>query len=298
MIKIMKSYFFRIYFGTILFLFILSRSVTAYCEQNASDTDSTNIKKASLFENIKFLGEFYNQTFRYQRIDDNMISISQARVGITMRAFSKFTIQVYGFGRFGKDENLDFWNNRAESGIGIRIKVFSKVFLALYGDFLQGQYLDVPEGQFQPSSDKYHDVRTGIIFWYGYSKWFFSENLVSFPLKPMMEIYSVASYYQRARHNIIAYCNVKYGIEFLRIWKTSFNGYSALYIEKDTLKDYWNNKARYGIGLQIKPIHDFDLKFIFEWLLGTYYGIEGRDKNPHAKNFQDRKIGLTFWYGW
>jgi len=245
---------------------------------------------------LEDVGDWFDASY----LNDSVWQDQTAQQGwIDMWQFTrKLSLEVYGIGRIGRDVNRDFWNNRAEKGIGMRIRFSHKVFLALYSDWIQGQYLKVSEDYPQADNDRYHDFRTGLIFWYGKSKWFTSDAFISFHFKPALEIYSDISYYQKQRHNIIGYANIKYGVEFLRIWKMSLMGYGVLYLAKDTKKDFWNNKADIGPGFWIKPLRNLELKFIFEWLYGSYFGIEGINKNPYPKHFKDRRIGVTFWHGW
>lgn len=284
-----RSVFQTLFFTLLISISLLSESPA----QEASAEDKEQFQRS-----LRFLGEIYNETFIYQRAGDNLIYSSHARAGMKWQYSRKLSLEVYGIGRVGQDANKDFWNNRSEKGMGMRFRFSYKIFLALYSDWIQGEYLKVPDRYPQPDNKTYHDFRTGLIFWYGKAEWFTSKKFLSFHFKPAMEIYSDISYYQKQRHNIIAYANIKYGVEFLRIWKMSFMGYSVLYLTKDTKKDFWNNKMDIGPGFWLKPLQNIELKFIFEWLYGTYYGIEGVDENPFPKHYWDRRIGVVFWYGW
>ena len=111
------------------------------------------------------------------------------------------------------------------------------------------------------------------------------------------EIYSDISYYRSQRNNIIGYLHTKCGLHIFRVWKSVIDAYGVFYVMKDSNRDFWNNKAELGPGIAIQPIPGLDLKFVVEYLFGSYYGIEGIDPNPYPQQYQDRRYGILFWIG-
>jgi len=249
-------------------------------------------------KHVKLLGEFYNESTSFQRLEDNFISYSNSRLGLRISGIRKMTLELYILARYGRDLHKDFWNNRAETGFGLRLRFFSRVFLALYTESIRGYYLKVSDEYPQANENTYDDFRTGLIFWYGWIKPITGKRTISFPIKPMGEIYSDVSYFQNQKHNVISYINVKSGFHILRIWEISLDGYGVIYVAKDVNKDFWNNKVEIGPGIRLRPIPGLELKLFAEWLYGIYFGIEGEDINPYPQKYKNRRIGFTFWYGW
>jgi hypothetical protein len=266
--------------------------------ESKTENSTASTKAVGFLKHIKLLSEFYNESIAFQRLGDNFISYSNSRLGLRISGIPKIAFELYILGRYGRDLHKDFWNNRVETGVGFRFRFFSKVFLALYTDLIRGYYLKVPDEYPQANEDTYNDFRTGLIFWYGWVKPIIGKRTVSFLMKPMGEIYSDVSYFRNQRHNVISYVNIKSGFHILRVWKVSLDGYGVIYVTKDVNEDFWNNKAEIGPGIRLRPIPGVELKLFAEWLYGTYFGIEGEDVNPYPQRYQDRRIGLTFWYGW
>ena len=257
--------------------------------------DEENNKKK---RRIGLWGEFYNESTSIQKDRENFITFSHIRQGLRVYLIPKITVEVYLLLRYGKDLHKDFWNNKAESGIGLRVRLTQKVFLAIYGEVLQVYYVNIHEGYPEPDRNKFRDFRSGLLFWYGWDKPMSTSRFFSFPLHLCGEIYSDVSYYRSQRNNVIGYCHARYGLRFLRVWRSALDCYIDVYLMKDSNKDFWNNKVELGPGLWIKPFEGLDLKFYIEWLQGYYFGIEGGDLNPYPQKYHDRRMGVVFWIGW
>lgn len=266
--------------------------------QTHSDSSAAVPAPSPTPKRVGMLTEFYNESMAYQRYGDNFISSSNLRLGIRFLGIPKVTLELYTIARYGRDSHKDFWNNRFETGIGLRMRFNSKVFLALYSDLVRGYYLKVPEGYPQANDDVYNDFRCGFIFWMGWLGPAPEKKFISLPFKPVGEIYSDISYYHSHRRNIIGYLHMRNGIRTIQIWKMTIAGYLAMYVMKDTKKDFWNNKIEIGPAIWLKPLPGLELKFYIEFLSGRFFGIEGADPNPFSQKYSDRKVGLTFWYGW
>jgi hypothetical protein len=247
---------------------------------------------------LKIWGEVYNESMSLLKDRENFISTSHVRQGLQIHAIRPVPIKVYFLARYGRDIHRDFWNNKVETGLGIRARILQKVFLALYAEWIHGFYTKIPEGYPQPGQDRYTDLRGGLLFWYGWDKWKEYTKFISFPLHLSGEVYSDISYFRSQKHNMIGYLHSRSGIRVLRIWKSSLDATVDFYVMKDRNNDFWNNKAEIGPGLWFKPVEGLDLKFFVEWLWGSYFGIEGNDPNPYAQTYRDRKFGITLWIGW
>ncbi|MFO7888991.1 MAG: hypothetical protein R6V04_01490 [bacterium] len=282
-----------------IFLVILLSGISLIClaQSDSSAVNETN-KSLRWDPQASFWWEFYNESTVLQKFDDNFISFSHTKPGIRISGLLGRTAEFYFLLRYGKDQHRDFWNNRAETGIGLRIKLFKKVFVAPYIELIQGYYMNIPDKYPQPQEEKYEDVRGGLLFWYGWDNYFPYTSLFSFPKKFWGEIYSEMSYYKNQRKNVIGYWHIKSGFHVVQFWKSCVDVYGVSYLMKDINKDFWNNKAEIGPAIRIKPVSGLDLQFFMEYLFGTYYGIEGRDPNPYPQQYTDRRVGLIFWIGW
>jgi hypothetical protein len=271
------------------------------CIAQSSPDSIPEPQEEEILQKIKWVkpwGEFYDESMSMQKERENFISCSHIRQGLMIARIPKVTLQSYLLIRYGKDLHKDFWNNRAEIGLGLRARFFTKIFLALYVEWIRGYYIKIPENLPQASDDNYVDLRTGLIFWYGWDKWFESPRLISFPLIRWGELYSDVSYFRSQRDNVIGYFHAKAGFRLCRLWKSDLAAYGVLYLMKDTNKDFWNNKVEFGPGIWLSPFPNLDLKIFTEWLVGNYFGIEGVDPNPYTQRYGDRRVGILFWIGW
>lgn len=248
--------------------------------------------------NWKFWGEFYNETTSSQRTLDNLIAFSHIRSGVRLTLGPSLSLESYLLLRYGKDLNKDFWNNRCESAIGLRLRFSRKIFLAYYAELVTGRYLNVPADMPQPAGSRYNDLRTGVIFWYGWDSYRDPVKRFTLPLIWSGEIYSDISYYRRQNNNIIGYCHVKSGFHLLRFWKSTIDIYGAAYINRDMNGEFWNNRLEFGPGLWLKPLESLDMKLYVEWLSGRYISISDSYINPYPQQYTDRRLGLLFWIGW
>jgi hypothetical protein len=219
------------------------------------------------------------------------------RGGLRFYWTDKIYTETYAIARYGRDLNRDFWNNRFEWGGGLRTRFFKKVFLAIYMEGIFGRYLDIPEEYPQPTRTDYKDFRSGLILWYGWDTWYNPKRFISIPLIHWGEIYSEVNYFHRENKTVFGSLHARAGFHLIRFWKADIDVYGVTYMMKDINKDFWNNKAEVGPGLWIKPWSALSLKFYIEWLWGTYFGIEGKDANPYAQHYTDRKMGILCWIG-
>lgn len=99
-------------------------------------------------------------------------------------------------------------------------------------------------------------------------------------------------YYSRYDHNGIGYLQLREGVR-LADWRASrLYGYAKINLVKDTNRDFYNNLAEFGPGVEFRPSGNFNLSLRAEYLRGTYFGIEGHDPNPFRAQYNDFRMTL------
>ena len=247
----------------------------------------------------KWFAEIYDETINFQRDGDNTISCAHAIEGIKLQfpAYVK-TLDIYLKQRYGSDANRDYWNNRSEIMAGARIRFFSKIYVALFYEYIHGWDMGKANSKNpNPYDRNYEDMRYGFIFWQGMdveSKHAWKKN---FPLSFWDEIYADAILYKSNDNNFISYTNLRTGARLARLYQSILDIYFALYYGIDSNKDFWNNKYEFGLGFRIKPWTELDLSLFIEFLNGYYIERNGRYPNPYKSFYQDKRFGILFWHG-
>lgn len=244
----------------------------------------------------RFFAEAYDETIYQRREGRNTVTMAQLYEGLRKPLPGIGIWDTYLKVRYGGDANKDFWNNRGEVMFGTRLRFFEKLYLALYGEYVRGEYLDYDE-EAMPYDPSYEDWRCGLVFWHGWDPggWAPESRL---PLTPWSEVYADAHYLDKDDRNIVYYIEGKLGLQLLRVHKTRLDLYGVLYAYYDRNADFWNNHADIAPGLRFTPWSDLDLNIRLEYLFGQYYNRRGRYENPYAASYEDLRLGLFFWYGW
>ncbi len=244
----------------------------------------------------RFFAEAYDETIYQRREGRNTVTMAQLYEGLRKPLPGIGIWDSYLKVRYGGDANKDFWNNRGEVMFGTRLRFFEKLYLALYGEYVRGEYLDYDE-EAMPYDPSYEDWRYGLVFWHGWDPggWAPKSRL---PLTPWSEVYADAHYLDKDDRNIVYYIEGKLGLQLLRVHKTRLDLYGVLYAYYDRNADFWNNHADIAPGLRFTPWSDLDLNIRLEYLFGHYYNRRGRYENPYAASYEDLRLGLFFWYGW
>lgn len=246
----------------------------------------------------KFFAEVYSETSKMQREGNNTTTMTQSMQGIKITIPKFCRVKIYLKERYGSDANRDYWNNRGEVMLGLRLRFFQKIFLAAYFEYIQGKYFDIENSENpNPYGLNYKDIRGGLIFWQGLDVEYKDRWTKTIPFSFWDEIYSDVTFYNKDDENIIFYLNCKAGARLIRISKSALDYYFVNYLMYDKNADFWNNKLEFGIGFRIKPWTNLELNLFVETLKGTYFDRNGRYENPYLSQYNDVRIGLLFWYG-
>jgi cellulose synthase/poly-beta-1,6-N-acetylglucosamine synthase-like glycosyltransferase len=112
------------------------------------------------------------------------------------------------------------------------------------------------------------------------------------------EVYYEGVFETQQEDNFVSFADGKAGFRVARALGAELLVYGKLRAFIDTNEDFWNNKAIYGPGVRLKPFPGYGLYLFTEYLYGSYYGIEGRDRNPYPRTFEGLEAGAAFWQRW
>ncbi len=245
---------------------------------------------------VRLFAEAYDETIYQRREGRNTITMAQFYQGVRKPVPGVGLWDVYLKVRYGNDANKDFWNNRFETMIGSRFRFFEKVYLALYSEFVRGEYINY-EKEFMPYSPSYEDWRYGLVFWHGWDPGS-EQDKKRLPVTLWSEVYADANYLNKDDQNMVYYIEAKMGLQLLRFAKIRLDAYGVVYAYYDKNADFWNNHVDMAPGFRLTPWSDIDLNIRFEYVWGQYYNRTGRYENPYARYYEDLRIGLFFWHGW
>lgn len=163
------------------------------------------------------------------------------------------------------------------------------------------------------------EYKAGFVFWHGWghagdgpapAAWF------AFPGRFWGEIYADGIYSALSRRvqmrgtdgayrdsterfrNLVLYANPAVGFLVLDGRLGGAAVYAGGYAWFDTHRDWWNNLAMAGPGIDYAPFRGVDLSIKAEWMWGAYYGRErAQDPNPYPGTFSDARVTASFWHG-
>jgi hypothetical protein len=116
---------------------------------------------------MSYWEEIYSELIHFRRDRDNNIGFLKTRAGLRVLRLHRTTLGLYAVHHLNLDTNGDFWNNRAELGLGTRIRPWTGSGLDLFVEFLRGTYLSRDGRYVNPYPKKYDELRAGAIFWFG-----------------------------------------------------------------------------------------------------------------------------------
>jgi Flp pilus assembly protein TadD len=114
------------------------------------------------------------------------------------------------------------------------------------------------------------------------------------PRRAFSDISGTLGYYSRYRDNVIGDLTLREGF---RVWDdgtTVVSAYWPFHVLKDSNRDFFNNLAEGGFGLELQPVLRINLKLRAELIHGVYFGITGRDPNPYGPNYDDFRLTLLY----
>jgi tetratricopeptide (TPR) repeat protein len=101
-------------------------------------------------------------------------------------------------------------------------------------------------------------------------------------------------YYSRYRDNVIGYLRARAGARFHPGRFTQVTLYAPVNFHKDSNRDFYNNIAEAGAGIELQPTTRHNLNVRAEYLRGVYTGIEGRDRNPYGPRYEEVRLTVAW----
>jgi cellulose synthase/poly-beta-1,6-N-acetylglucosamine synthase-like glycosyltransferase len=112
------------------------------------------------------------------------------------------------------------------------------------------------------------------------------------------ELYGSGTFETYKEENGVAILDLKDGFRLARLWSSQLFVYGKARAYKDTVGEFWNNKATFGPGIRLRPFESWGLYIFGEYLYGVYYGIEADTPNPYDPTFSGVEAGAAFWQRW
>lgn len=104
-----------------------------------------------------------------------------------------------------------------------------------------------------------------------------------------------AGWYGRYRDNVIGSLRVRGGLRLRAGPRSQVTLYAPVYLLKDTNRDFYNNLAEAGAGIEFQPLTTLNLSVRAEYLRGWYAGIEGRDRNPYGPRYEEIRATVAYY---
>lgn len=101
-------------------------------------------------------------------------------------------------------------------------------------------------------------------------------------------------WYGRYRDNVIGYLRARAGFRLHPGPWTQVTLYAPLNFHKDSNRDFYNNIAEAGAGVELQPMTRCNFNIRAEYVRGAYAGIEGRDPNPYPARYDEVRVTLAY----
>ena len=224
-----------------------------------------------------------------------MIADGFIRTGVHLFKIGDRWVDIYLKVRGLYDANRDYWNNRGEAGLGVRILPFEKVGLVLFAEGLRGDFSGRAGRDPNPNEEPYWDVQGGFALWQwgGTEPWEVETVDFSLPFTGWREVYAEGVYFDRNDENFIGSVHYKEGLLLGRAGRFVYDAYLSLEAGTDENALYWNNYVRGGPGFRITPWDGLDMKIRFEYVVGEYYR---GDLRRVEEEFSDVIVALSFYW--
>ena len=246
----------------------------------------------------KHYTEFFASPYYMTRFHD-LITSAEARFYV--KAGDNSPLSFYAGARYVGDSRSkggiapQIYNDNAFSaGVGARID--SKIGISLAAEsFLAfnliktGDHRADTEGDFRVVAAGYWDVQERICGPIGL--------LTAETLRDKSFYTSLGGsigYYSRYRDNVIGQFLSMEGWNFYKGERSRLSVYLRSMAGYDTNADFFNNLAEVGPGIEFQPFAGQNLKFRADYVIGAYFGREGRDKNPYGPDYRDTRLSLNY----
>lgn len=137
------------------------------------------------------------------------------------------------------------------------------------------------------------DLRTGFMY---YDEWgskpaYFDSMKLS--TRYYSYVYGEATYFTRYS-NVIAGVKTHQGIRLLQYHTSMLNLYATGRMITDTQRQFFNNFAEVGPGIEFVPNNRFNVKVLFEHVHGVYLPA-GATPNPYRQYYENTLVQLLFY---
>ncbi len=112
--------------------------------------------------------EIYGDFFYFRNDRRNGILYVNGKVGFRLLRLYKTAIDAYWVSYLMTDINGDYWNNKTEAGLGIRVKPWNDLDFDLFVEFLNGKVTPRSGDYENPNDSEYRYTRIGLTFWHGW----------------------------------------------------------------------------------------------------------------------------------
>lgn len=239
-----------------------------------------------------YFGEFFFMPFSQSRFG---ITVSQfiARLGVEFPVF--LAPRFYGFTRRTQDNksaNLGeltelFEDNVWVTGMGSMIFPFKKIptFFYVEGGAAR-DLIDQGRERWRP------DLRAGMMYYQEFGKMPSYYDKPKYSLDYYSIWYAEATYFSRYDNNVIASIRTHQGIRLFQYKSTMLNLFIRGRVIEDTNRDFFNNFAELGPALGIVPSNRYNFEIHFDYINGVYLPAGGKERNPYAKTYSNKRVLL------
>jgi tetratricopeptide (TPR) repeat protein len=102
-----------------------------------------------------------------------------------------------------------------------------------------------------------------------------------------------AGYYSRYEHDGIGYIQARDGFEVVHTQSMRLAPYVTARLVKDTKRDFFNNTAEAGAGVELRPAPGAGVAFRVEYSYGHYYGSTAQ-VNPYEPHYHSLRFLMSF----
>jgi Flp pilus assembly protein TadD len=238
-----------------------------------------------------FSSPFYSRRF------ENAIALAEAQAGFKPK--ESWPVSFYVAGRYTQDSRSHggemaeiYSDNAIQAGLGARLKAKgSNLSLSVE----PGVALTLTKAEDEPRKSELMLRILLADYRYWNARWWGPLGLATFGLirthRAFTDLDWSVGYYTRYENNVIGTLQIREGF---RIWDGA--SLVAAYVFGEAIKDgnhdFYHNLVQGGVGTEIRPFRQENVRLRAEALRGMYFGIEGRDPNPYDRFFTDYRFML------